>query len=150
MNNTKANLLFVLAMALFAVQDLFVKRLTVHVPASEVIFFLGLGAAIIFAAIALRTGKTLFPPISVYPLLYLRTVSEAFCAIFIITSLSTVPLATFATVFQEVPLVVTMGARVFVMEEIGWRGDGLGVSEPDEGGERQSRGRREPGPMRPC
>lgn len=121
MNNVKANLLFVLAMALFAVQDLFVKRATVTIPTSEVVFFLGLGGTFVFALLALRRGERLVPPLKGHGALYLRSVSEGFCAVFVIASLSAVPLATFATLFQAVPLVVTMGAAIFLREQVGWR-----------------------------
>lgn len=121
MHNVKANLLFVLAMALFAVQDLFVKRATILVPTREVIFLLGLGGAVIFGVIALQKGETLFPPLSGHGSLYLRTLAEGFCAIFVIASLSAVPLATFATLFQATPLAVTMGAALFLREQVGWR-----------------------------
>jgi drug/metabolite transporter (DMT)-like permease len=121
MNNVKANLLFVLSMALFAVQDLFIKQVTVTVPTSELIFFLGIGATAVFGLVALRSGETLFPPLRDNRILYLRTVSEGFCAIFVIVSLSAVALATFATMFQAVPLVVTMGAALFLREQVGWR-----------------------------
>ncbi|MBR9649936.1 DMT family transporter [Thalassovita aquimarina] len=121
MHNARANLLFIFAMALFAVQDLFIKWVTATVPTSEVIFFLGLGGTLVFALVAMRSGETLFPPLRGHRILYLRTFSEGFCAIFIFVSLSAVALATFATVFQAVPLVVTMGAALFLREQVGWR-----------------------------
>ncbi|CUH62719.1 carboxylate/amino acid/amine transporter [Thalassovita gelatinovora] len=121
MLNVKANLLFTLSMALFAVQDLFVKQVTATIPTSELIFFLGIGGTTMFGLVAIRSGETLFPPLRGHGILYLRSVSEGFCAVFVIVSLSAVPLATFATMFQAVPLVVTMGAALFLREQVGWR-----------------------------
>ncbi|MDX1781067.1 MAG: DMT family transporter [Thalassovita sp.] len=121
MHAVRANLLFILSMAMFALEDFFIKRLTGSVPPGQVLLVLGLGGSLFFALPALRTRDNLFPPVRPHITLYLRTLGEGFCAIFIVLSLSKVPLATFATTFQAVPLVVTVGAALFLREQVGWR-----------------------------
>lgn len=121
MSNLQSIFLMIFSMVCFAIEDLFIKQLTGVMPAGQVITLLGAGGAVIFALMAKRQGTTLFPRGAGTGVLYLRTASEGFAAIFIVTALALVPLSTFSTVFQASPLAITLGAALFLRETVGWR-----------------------------
>jgi len=121
MNNIQGIILVVLSMAAFATEDMFVKLLTHVLPNGQIIFLLGLGGAVIFGLIALRRGEALFAPLLQNRALQIRTIAESFAAFFFITSLSKVPMSTVAAVFQATPLAITLGAALFLGEQVGWR-----------------------------
>lgn len=121
MSNLQSIFLMIFSMVCFAIEDLFIKQLTGVMPAGQVITLLGAGGAVIFALMAKRQGASLFPRGAGTGVLYLRTASEGFAAIFIVTALALVPLSTFSTVFQASPLAITLGAALFLRETVGWR-----------------------------
>ncbi len=55
MENLRGILFMVLAMGGFAIEDLFIKLLSTHVPVSEILIFLGFGGTIIFLIVAKAT-----------------------------------------------------------------------------------------------
>lgn len=121
MNNIRGILLVVLSMAAFATEDMFVKSLTQGLPTGQVMFMLGAGGALVFALVAKKRGEALFAPLLCNRALLIRTVAEGFAAFFFITSLSLVDMSTVAAVFQATPLAITLGAALFLGEQVGWR-----------------------------
>lgn len=121
MNNLRGILLVVLSMAAFATEDMFIKSLTHDLPTGQVMLILGAGGALVFAAVALRRGEALFAPLLRSRALLIRTVAEGFAAFFFITALSLVDMSTVAAVFQATPLAITLGAALFMGEQVGWR-----------------------------
>lgn len=121
MSNLRSILLMVFSMACFAIEDLFLKQLSAVMPTGQVLLMLGAGGGFLFALMALRERATLFPRGKGTGPLYLRTASEGVAAIFLVCALATIPLTTFATVFQASPLVITLGAALFLGETVGWR-----------------------------
>lgn len=62
MENLRASGLMVLSMALFALEDMFVKLLSGAMPVGQIVMILGgLGGAVFWALLALR-GKRLLTP----------------------------------------------------------------------------------------
>ncbi|MDF1854104.1 DMT family transporter [Pseudooceanicola sp.] len=121
MDNLRGIFLVILSMALFSVEDLWIKQLTVSLPTGQVIGMLGMGGMVMFA-LAARFGRSpLWHPAMRHPSFILRTASEAVAAVCFITSLSLVPLSTVAAVFQATPLAITLGAALFLGESVGWR-----------------------------
>jgi drug/metabolite transporter (DMT)-like permease len=121
MNNLRGIALITLSMAAFATEDMFVKSLTTGLSVGQVIFMLGLGGALCFAAVALSQRQALFAPLLRSPTLALRTVSEGFAAFFFVTALSNADMSTVAALFQATPLAITLGAALFLSEKVGWR-----------------------------
>lgn len=121
MNNLRGILLVVLSMAAFATEDMFIKSLTQGLPTGQVMFMLGAGGALVFALVAKKRGEALFAPLIQNRALLIRTVAEGFAAFFFITSLSLVAMSTVAAVFQATPLAITLGAALFLGEQVGWR-----------------------------
>ncbi|MCG7574701.1 DMT family transporter [Phaeobacter sp. CNT1-3] len=121
MNNLQSIMLMVFSMLCFAIEDLFLKQLTAVMPTGQVITLLGAGGGFLFGLMALRKGEQLFPRGKGMSVLYWRTSAEGFAAVFIVAALALVPLTTFSTVFQASPLVITLGAALFLGETVGWR-----------------------------
>ena len=121
MNNVRGIILVILSMAAFATEDMFVKSMTQSLPTGQVMFLLGAGGASAFALMAKRRGEALFFPLFSNRALLIRTVAEGFAAFFFITSLALVPMSTVAAVFQATPLAITLGAALFLGEQVGWR-----------------------------
>lgn len=121
MNNVRGILLIVLAMAGFAVEDMFVKKLSTPLPTGQILIGLGLGSGLIFATLAKLNGDRLFARAAWTRLLMMRVLTEAVAAAAFAGSLAFVDLSTVAAVFQSLPLVITMGAALFLGEQVGWR-----------------------------
>lgn len=121
MENIRAILLLTFATACFAVQDMYIKFVVAEVSAGQAIFMLGLAGAVFFAGMALVQRAPLLPRARSARLLYLRTTLEGFASIFLVTGLALVPLASFTAITQAMPLVMTLGAALFLGETVGWR-----------------------------
>ncbi|MGV6803812.1 MAG: DMT family transporter [Ruegeria sp.] len=121
MNNVNGILLVVGAMAAFTLEDMFIKHLSVTVPTGQIMVVLGVLCGLAFAVMAVATRKPVFDAAAWQPLLLIRAGTEAVGALSFVTALSLVDLSTVAAVFQAMPLVVTMGAALFLREQVGWR-----------------------------
>lgn len=121
MSNIHGILLVVAAMAGFTIEDMLIKQLTVALPVGQVLIMLGVASACVFAALARFRGHRIFVSAAWRPVFLLRALAEAAAALSFVTALSLVDLSVVAAVFQATPLVITMGAALFLGEEVGWR-----------------------------
>jgi len=120
-DNTAATLLMVGAMAAFAVEDLFLKRAAMALPPGQVIAMMGLGGALVFWAMAALKGQKVLTRRALKGAPVLRSLSEAGATMLYITALALIPLSVNSALLQASPLVVTMGAALFLGEPVGWR-----------------------------
>ena len=121
MNNLRGILLVIVAMAGFTVEDMFIKRLSADIPVGQILIALGCLSALIFAVLTRLGGHRLFAAAAWRPILFIRALCEACAAIAFATALSLVDLSVVASVFQVTPLAITMGAALFLGEQVGWR-----------------------------
>ncbi|MGR3759102.1 DMT family transporter [Roseobacteraceae bacterium NS-SX3] len=121
MNNLNGILLVIAAMAAFTMEDMFIKQLSAALPVGQILVLLGLGSGAVFAALAKFQGHRLFMPRAWAPLPVLRASMEAAAAVSFATSLSLADISVVAAVFQSTPLMITMGAALFLGEQVGWR-----------------------------
>ncbi len=121
MNNVNGILLIIGSMAAFALEDMFIKHLSVSVSTGQIMIALGLICGAVFTLMSMATRKRIFDPVAWQPLPLIRAGTEAFGALSFVTALSLVDLSTVAAVFQAMPLFVTMGAALFLGEQVGWR-----------------------------
>lgn len=119
MQNVHGILLVVAAMAGFTVEDMFIKQLSQSLPVGQILIILGLASAAIFAA--LTGGRAVLAPAAWRPAFVLRALAEATAAMAFVTALSLVDISVVAAMFQATPLVITMGAALFLGEAVGWR-----------------------------
>jgi drug/metabolite transporter (DMT)-like permease len=121
MQNLTASLMMVLSMAGFAVEDAIIKYLAATLPVGQVMIFIGLGGIVIFGALAARQGLSLWVMHALRGAALVRNLAEMVAASFIVLSIALVPLAVVTAIMQMMPLIVTLGAALFLREPVGWR-----------------------------
>lgn len=121
MQNVHGILLVIAAMAGFTVEDMFIKQLSGTVPVGQILILLGIGSATIFAIASHAGGNRISAHAAWRPIFLLRALAEATAAMAFATALSLVDISVVAAVFQATPLVITMGAALFLGEQVGWR-----------------------------
>lgn len=121
MDNLRGATLMVLAMLGFAVEDMLIKQMAGAMPVGQVIFVLGLAGAIIFGGLAKAYGDKLFSPDTRTPALLFRNGAEVFGTLGFVSAIALTPISTASAILQATPLVVTLGAALFLQESVGWR-----------------------------
>ncbi|SDX38452.1 DMT family transporter [Litoreibacter albidus] len=119
--NLTGSLLMVTAMAIFAVEDAFVKAAATVLPVGQTMVIFGLGGAAIFAAVALITKERLYTADVISRPMRIRVVFEIFGRLFYVLALALTPLSSATVILQATPLVVVAGAALIFGEQVGWR-----------------------------
>jgi drug/metabolite transporter (DMT)-like permease len=120
-DNLRGIILMVLSMALFGLEDMFLKWATVGLPVGEIVFVSGAFGLPVFAIMAARQGQSVFTKAALHPAVLARGLGEMVGTFAYINALATVPLSTVSAVLQAMPLAVTMAAALFMQEQVGWR-----------------------------
>lgn len=121
MHNLRAALLMVLAMAAFAAEDALLKGLSGRIPTGQLLAVIGFAGMVVFGlwiAVGpegLRLRHLLRPQVA------LRNLCEGICAITFVTALATGDLSIASAILQAQPLLMTLGAALFLGEQVGWR-----------------------------
>ena len=121
MNNLHGILLVIAAMAGFTIEDMVIKQLSRTLPVGQILILIGLGSGLIFAALSTARRQSVLARAAWRPIFLARALAEATAAMAFVTALSLVDISVVAAVFQTTPLVITMGAALFLGEEVGWR-----------------------------
>ena len=121
MENLRGILFMILAMAGFALEDLFIKLLSSHVPVSQILIILGFSGTTVFLIIALLTHAPILHKDLLNRPVIVRTFCELFAALFFTSAIALTPLSSVASILMTTPLIVTMGAAIFFGEKVGWR-----------------------------
>jgi drug/metabolite transporter (DMT)-like permease len=121
MSNARAAILMVLSMAGFAVEDAIIKYLSAWLPVGQVIMVIGCGGLLVFAMLARRARVRLWDLRAVQGAALGRNLTEMGAASCFVMAIALVPLAVVTAILQAAPLLVTMGAAVFLGEKVGWR-----------------------------
>jgi len=111
----------VVAMAGFALEDLFIKLLSINLPVSQILIILGLSGATVFLIIALIMGEPILHKDLLTKPVIIRTLGELFAALFFVSAIALTPLSSASSILQATPLMVTIGAVIFFGEKVGWR-----------------------------
>ncbi|MEM1285434.1 MAG: DMT family transporter [Pseudomonadota bacterium] len=128
-DNLKAIALMAFSMVMFAVDDAAIK-FAGNLPGGsvtpgEILIIKGVLGTLVYGTLMLREGTQptfgLWRGIILDRVLAIRTVGDLLSALAIITGLTLLPLSTMSAVLQVQPLVVTMGAALFLKEAVGWR-----------------------------
>jgi drug/metabolite transporter (DMT)-like permease len=121
LDNLRGSLLMVLAMAGFAIADMFIKLVADTIPIGEILIVIGFGGALVYGGFAYIGGQA---PVNLALLRGasgLRALFEGFAALCMVTSLALVPLSLITMVLQATPLLVTLGAALVFGDPVGWR-----------------------------
>ena len=120
-DNLRGALLMAAAMGGFALEDMFIKLLAEYLPTGQIIAILGAFGAIVFAIKARRAGQTVLSPLLLRPIVLARNLSEMIGTMGFVLSFVMASLATASAILQAAPLMVTLGAVLFLGEKVGWR-----------------------------
>ncbi|WP_108814988.1 DMT family transporter [Loktanella sp. Alg231-35] len=121
MDNMRGAAFMVFAMFCFAVEDGLIKLLAVDMPVGQIISVTCLGGLIAFLGWSVIKGETLWQPAYLDRKVILRSICDTAGSMLFVTALALIPLTTASAVIQATPLVVTMGAAIFLGQEVGWR-----------------------------
>ena len=108
-------------MLAFALGDTFVKTSGSFLSPAQIMFFLISGGLILFALIAVAKGENLKEPRAFAPVLLLRYCTEMIGLLGMIMALTNVPLSIVGAVTQASPILVAVGAVIFLRETVSWR-----------------------------
>jgi drug/metabolite transporter (DMT)-like permease len=121
MDNLRGALIMVLAMLGFAIEDSFIKLLSEDLPVGQIMGLLGIGGASVFAVLVRAQDRELFPRAALSGPVLLRNAGELLGTLGFITAIALIPLSTASAILQATPLVVTLGAALFLGDPVGWR-----------------------------
>ena len=111
----------ILSMACFAVEDTFIKLLSARLPATQILFSVGFGGALITLALAVTLNVNLADKILLNKHVISRTIADLFGALFFTSAMVLIPMSLLASILQATPLFVTLGAAILLGERVGWR-----------------------------
>ncbi len=121
MNNLRGIVFMVIAMAGFAVDDLLIKVLSASIPISQILIITGLATASAFTVVGLITKTPMLLPDLWSKAIIVRTVADMFGGLFLVASISLMPLSTVSAILQATPLIVTLGGALVFKEQVDWR-----------------------------
>ena len=121
MDNIRGAAFMVFAMFCFAVEDGLIKLLADDIPVGQILSVICLGGLIAFLAWSAAKGEHLWQPDYLDGKVLLRSLCDVGGSVMFVTSLTLIPLTTASAVIQATPLVVTMGAAIFLGQAVGWR-----------------------------
>ncbi|MGR3466757.1 MAG: DMT family transporter [Shimia sp.] len=121
MDNLRGAALMTLAMLGFAIEDAFIKALATSWPTGQIITALGLASTPVFAALCRIKGVPLLSRVAFHPAVVLRNASEVTGTLAFVTALTLVPLALASAILQAAPLLVALGAALFLGQAVGPR-----------------------------
>ncbi|MDU8913184.1 DMT family transporter [Aestuariicoccus sp. MJ-SS9] len=111
----------ILSMALLALSDMFIKLAAARVPVGQVMLLLSLGGTLLFMLMARLRGMKVLTRQALHPIVLARNGFEIIGGFGIVLGIAMIPLSVFAAIMQAAPLVVTLGAALFLREPVGWR-----------------------------
>ena len=121
MDNLRGAAIMVLAMLLFALEDMLIKLMAATLPIGQIVGMLGVGSALLVGLYLKAQGSALFTRRMLTLPILLRAFGELVGTIGFVTALALIPLSTASAILQATPLFVTLGAALFLQERVGWR-----------------------------
>ncbi|MEM6306847.1 MAG: DMT family transporter [Pseudomonadota bacterium] len=111
----------ILAMAAFAVEDGIIKYLSADLPTGQILILIGLGGTAVFTLWAMAIGAKFKQSELQHPALIIRTLAELVGTCGFVASLALVDISVISAIVQVNPLLVTLGAALFLRETVGLR-----------------------------
>lgn len=121
MDNLRGALLMVLAMAGFALEDTFIKLTATALPVGQVLAILGIAGGTVFAILSMLNGKTVLSRDFFHPSVLMRNIFEMIGTSGYVLAFTLADLTTTTAITQSMPLVMALGAALFLGQEVGWR-----------------------------
>ncbi|GGE40808.1 DMT family transporter [Actibacterium pelagium] len=121
MDNLRGIFLMTASMALFAIEDMFIKTVSKDLPIGQILALLGAGGFMVFAAIAAYRRQPLWTRTLLSRKVILRNGGELLGTGCFVYAFVFGDLYTATAIFQTLPLVITIGAALFMGAAVGWR-----------------------------
>lgn len=121
MDNYKGMGWMTLAMLGFALADTFIKLTLGTLPVGQVIAIFGFGGAMIYGGWAAAKGERVVDPALFTGPFVFRLAAEVVGTMCFIIALASIDLSLLSAIIQVNPLLVTLGAAVFLGASVGWR-----------------------------
>lgn len=109
------------AMAGFALEDAVIKHLSASLPISQILAYIGLGGVLVFTIIARLQAVPLWSPAMRTAAFAIRTLAELGAAILFVSAMVYASLATASAILQATPLVVSLGAALYLKQVVSLR-----------------------------
>ena len=109
------------SMALFSLEDFFIKLLSKTIPASQIMIILGILGSAFFVTAAIVTKQPIISRDLLDKHVIIRTLGDLFGALFFVSAIVLTPLSSASAILQGTPLAVTAGAALFLGEAVGLR-----------------------------
>lgn len=119
--NARGIILMVLSMGAFSIADTFIKLASGAVEPAQVMFLMMAGGAIMFCTMAKMQGARLLDRRILAPIFLVRYLSEVVAMVGMVMALAHVPLSAVGAIIQATPLLVALGAVLFLGENVSWR-----------------------------
>lgn len=119
--NFRGAILMILSMVFFAVEDVFVKLLTISLPYSQVLALLGLLGFAAFAIILKAQGERVWSRDLLSRPVIVRNLGEMIGSIGFTVAIALTDFSSTSAILQALPLAITLGAALFLGEPVGWR-----------------------------
>ncbi|MBL6771085.1 MAG: DMT family transporter [Rhizobiales bacterium] len=110
-----------LAMLAFTLEDFTLKKATEFIPLSQLLIICGILGSIFFISCSRYTREPIFYKDSFNKTLIVRSIFEIMGRIFYALAIAFMPITNAASILQATPLVVVLGAVIFLNEKVGWR-----------------------------
>ncbi|MEM9968556.1 MAG: DMT family transporter [Pseudomonadota bacterium] len=121
MENMRGAALMVLAMLGFALEDMLIKLLADAVPIGQILLWLSIGGSLSFGLMLWLQGQPLISRSMLSIPIGLRAIGEITGTVAFVSAIVLTPLSSASAILQATPLVVTLGAALFLGEPVGWR-----------------------------
>ncbi|MCT7654526.1 DMT family transporter [Oceanimonas sp. NS1] len=119
MENMRGSLFMVMAMAAFAVEDMFIKAAATEAAIGVVLTLFGLGGTLIFMMLTWRSGSSVLTRAMWSRAILIRSLCEMTGRVCFALAIALTPLSSASAILQASPLVVILGAAVIFGERVG-------------------------------
>lgn len=124
-DNQRGSLYMTLAMAAFAVEDMFLKAAAQSMPLGLVLLLMGLSGMIWYSVVSMSKDEPPYPASLLSRTMVLRSLAEVLGRVFYGLAIALTPLSVASSILQATPLVVVLGAALLFGETVTLRRWGL-------------------------
>lgn len=117
--NLRGSLFMVASMAGFAIEDMFLKSVSRHMPVGQAILLMGLAGTLVFALAARAAGDRALPPAVLSRTMAIRSGFEIVGRLFYALAVAYTPISSASAILQATPLLVVLGAALIFGEKVG-------------------------------
>ncbi len=110
-----------LAMLAFTIEDFFLKKASQFIPLGQILILCGLLGFIFFMVCSRITEQNSNYKENLTPILFIRSIFEVSGRVFYALAIALMPITNASAILQATPLVVVLGAVIFLNEKVGWR-----------------------------